>query len=495
MRAARRPLSRLAAPAALGAILALSLVLMLTAEAGGPLWLDEGWTLGIVNRPGWGAFVEQLRADPNPPLYFLLMRGWTSVSGFSAAALRAPSTVFAAAAPLVVLFGRPPLPRGDRWAWAAVLALLPAAIHFAQEARGYALLLLLETASAVAFLRLLAAPSHGRAALWCGLTALACLTHYHALLIGGLQGLAYLTLHRARAARTWPAALLFLPWLAWAAPHALRVLQFARPEFAWYPALSMRDAPGLALALTGGLGLVWAALLLVGRLLERPLAARGWTGERVRTPEVALALTAVAAAAIVVGLGLLRPSFTLRYLVPDMPGAALGLVVALRAAGPRGATLTQALLVGFAALTAVTQALHSDAAGRRAFEIETASADLAAAGVSRLVFLWDNPTNAALTPPERTALAGAFFVRAGRPVAVEGVAAAPGEDPNPRLAAALKAQGSAVLWLWDRKVPHTAAVLHPPRLETLDPAIRCRAYAGGSIGVLACVRSGPTSPI
>ena len=477
-----------AGPVALSAAaLAWGVLLKLTVQAGGPLWLDEGWTLGVVSRPGWAAFVEQLRLDVNPPLYFALLRAWTGVAGLSDAALRAPSVLFAAAAPLVVLLGRPPLPRGERWAWAAVLGLLPAPIYFAQEARGYALLLLLEAGAAVAFLRLVARPSTARAALWCGLTALACLTHYHALLVGGLEGLAYLAIHKARALRTWPAALLFLPWLAWAGPHAARVAAFARPEFSWYSPLSVRDLPGVVGVLTGGMALVWPALLALGVLAERPLAARGVEGARPRAPELTLAAAAVGAVAILLLLGLARPSFTPRYLTPAVPGVALALVAGLRLAGPRAAGALQAGLVAALALAATASGLRASTAERRAFQMETASADLGRAGVRRLAFLWDNPTDGVLAPPERGALADAFFVRDRLPVEVTGLPYAPA-DPNPRLAAATP-PGGGLLWLYDLRVPRTAARRFPPRLEAMDPGLSCRRYAGGALGVVACVRS------
>ena len=477
------------------ALLAIGVVAKLVIRAGGPLWLDEGWTLAIVGRPGWGAFVEQLRMDVNPPLYFLLLRAWTSVAGVSDAALRAPSTLFAGLAPFVILFSRLPLPRSDRWAWAMVLGLLPLPIYFAQEARGYALLLLLETGAAVAFLRVLDRPSLPRAALWCGATTLALLTHHHALLVAGAQGLIYLAVHRERALRTWPAALVFLPWLGWMSLQAPRVAEFARPEYAWYARLTLADLPGLAAPLIGGAGVLWLALLGGGRLAESRLAERGVSGEQASRAALLTGLASLMALAVLVGLGLLKPSFSPRYLTPAVPGLALGLVVALRAAGARAAPVTQALLASVLAAGVIAGVLRGSETNRRDYEMETASADLMRAGAERLIFLWDNPTNGVLKPAERDALADAFFVRAARPVAVEGVRLAPGEDPNARLAAALAAHPrSALLWLWDEGVPATAAAAHPPRLPALDPAIRCRRYGERGIGVLACVRGRAFAP-
>lgn len=476
-----------AAPALGAALLALGAALKLVSGAGGPLWLDEGWTLGIVDRPSWSAFAEQLRLDVNPPLYFVLIRGWTALAGLSDAALRAPSVLFAAVAPLVVLLGRPPLPRPDRWAAAAAVGLLPVGVYFAQEARAYALLLLLETGAAVALLRLLDRPTTARAAVWCAFTAAACLTHHHAVLVGGLQGLAYLAVHRLRAVRKWPAALCLLPWLAWSVPQAPRVLAFARPEFSWYAPLLPSEIPGVLGLLTGGTWPLWGLLLIAGALGQRLLAARGVApGEPASRPALALFAAAAAAVAVVLGMGLLRPSFTPRYLVPAAPGLMIGMIAALRWASPRGAPVLQFGLLGVLAVGVSAAALSADVAERRAYSIEQASADLRRAGVRRLAFLWDNPTDGVLAPPERAALADAFFVRAGAPVAVTGLPHAPG-DPNARLLAATP-PGGGLLWLWDVRVPRTAAIRFPPRLAA-EPGLSCRRYAGGALGVVACVRA------
>ncbi len=476
-----------AAPAACAALLALGVGLKLVSGAGGPLWLDEGWTLGIVGRPSWAAFVEQLRLDVNPPLYFLLMRGWTAVAGLSNASLRAPSVVFAALAPFVVLGVRTPLARSDRWVAAAMLGLSPLAIYFAQEARAYALLLLLEAGAAVAFLRLLDRPTTARATLWCALTAAACLTHQHAVTVGGMQGLAYLAVHRARAVRTWPAALALLPWLAWSVPHAPRVLAFARPEFSWYLPLRLADLPALANLLTGGVALLWLALLAGGRLAQGSLAARGVEGRPPSRAALVLGAAALAAVAVVVGMGLLRPSFTPRYLTPAAPGLVIGMVAALRAAAPRGAPAFQLALAALLGVGATGAALAADSGERRAYSIEAVSTDLQRAGVRRLTWLLDNPTDGVLAPAERAALADAFFVRSGAAVEVTGLPYGP-VDPNPRLMAATP-PGGGLLWLWDVRVPRTAALRFPPRLEALDPGLSCRRYAGGALGVVACVRS------
>ena len=482
---------RLAHPPAFALLAAAALAfgawLKLTVEAGGPLWLDEGWTLGIVGRPAWPQVVAQLRLDVNPPLYFVLLRGWTGVFGDGNAALRGFSTLAAGLLPAAALLpGAGPDTR-DRWTWAALLALWGPGIAFAQEARGYALLTLLAAGQTVLFAHLLTRPGRSRAALWVAAAALTALTQHHALLLTAAQGLALVARERGRVVRLWPAALAFAPALAWDALQAPRIAVFSRAEHAWYPPFDAAVGEAAGEVLAGAWPAALAALALAG-------AAAAATRARRRAPETfapaegalwAAALASVAGGLLLVGLGALKPSLAPRYLAPFAPGALLSPVLMLRGAEgwPRAAARAAIVLVFAAAAGAAAGSANT--AARRAYQFETASADLARAGVRRLAFLWDNPTDAALAPSEREALADAFFVRARRPVRVLGVSLRPGEDPNLRLA---QAPADGLVWLYDLRVPRTAARRFPPRLQARDPALDCRRYAGGSLGVVACVR-------
>ncbi len=479
-----------AGAAALGATaLALAAGLKLTVEAGGPLWLDEGWTLGIVGQPTWGAFVEQLRWDVNPPLYFVLLRGWTALAGDGDGALRAFSTLASCLLPAAALLPGAGVDARDRWTWAALLALWGPGIAFAQEARGYALLSLLAAGQTALFAGLLARPGVRRAVLWTTAATLTGLTQHHALLLSAAQGAALLVWERGRFARLWPAALPLLPLLAWDALQAPRIAAFGRPEHAWYPAFTPAVGHAAGETLAGAWPAALAALALAGGAAALTRARGRPATEPFARAEGALWIAAAASAAgglALIGLGVLKPSLAPRYLAPFAPGVLLVPVLMLRGAAgwPRAAARAGVMLVFVAAALATAQ--QADVRSRRAYQFETASADLGRAGVRRLAFLWDNPTDGALAPAERDALAAAFFRRAGRPVTVAGVPARDGVDPNAALAAA---PADGLLWLYDLRVPHTAARRFPPRLEAADPRLSCRRYAGGALGVVACVRS------
>ncbi|MBE7219039.1 MAG: hypothetical protein INR64_11255 [Caulobacteraceae bacterium] len=479
--------------------IAASMLLKAVVDARGPLWLDEAWTAAIARAQPFGAFVHQAWLDPNPPLYFLLMHAWVQVAGLSAAALRAPSLAFALATPLVVALVRTPgLSGPERLTWAAVLALWGQAILYAQEARAYSLLILVATLQVIAFVRLLRAPTRGRAFAWAACACLAILTHYHALILTAAQGVLLLLALRRQAVRLWPALLAFLPALAWIGVHAPRVLVFARPEVAWYPPMDpwlLEQA--LDVAADGWPVLAAVVVAVVGGIVvEREL---GRAPTRFSPGEGALWLAAAASmagAVAVVLLGFMRPSFTPRYLVAFGPGVLLGLVIACRNLSADGAKLGRIGVLLIVSGSAAHLAWTQKPAERRAYQFQTASDWLMAHGVRRLAVVWDNPTDRALAPEESRALFSVFFDRARRPVVVSDLGFDPDAAPDARLLAATPAAGDGLMWLYDVRVPNTAARRFAPILpaaDAADPGLACRRFAGGALGVWACARTAASS--
>lgn len=477
---------------------AASIPLKLFPSSGGPLWLDEGWTLAIVQQHG-AAFLRQLSYDPNPPFYFVTLKAWTALAGVSDGALRTPSVLAAIVGPLFALTPGTGLQRRERWLWLALLSLWIPGVFFAQEARSYGLLFALECATAAAFLRLLAKPTLSEAVAWCGLASLCLLTHHHAFILAALQGFAFLILRREQALKLWPAALLFLPAFAWMGLHAPRVAEFAKPEFAWYPPMKLSDAftavdyafGGRPLWVGGGalaaVGLLWRRWSPSTRA-ARDLPPSPWLWAPVVCAGLGLLVVVVA--------GYLRPSFAFRYLTPYGPGLVLTLPLALKALARERAGGFGLLLMSFALFTAGLVAFDPDPDLRRTLQYETASKDLMLARAHHVAFLWDNPTNRVLTREERLALARTFFDRVRYPVTVTPLVTGSNEDPAPLLYAQTPHMGDGFIWLFDREVPRTAATLHPPRRSLLRPDLACAEYAPDTalMGVLACQRRPIASP-
>jgi mannosyltransferase len=111
-----------------------------------PLWLDEALSVNIATLP-LGDIPDALRRDGHPPLYYVLLHGWTELFGTGDAAVRSLSGLFAVATlPLAWLAGRR---RGGPvlgWLTLLVVAVAPFALRYATETRMYALVMFLALA-------------------------------------------------------------------------------------------------------------------------------------------------------------------------------------------------------------------------------------------------------------------------------------------------------------------------------------------------------------
>jgi hypothetical protein len=458
-----------------------------------PLWLDETWTGAIAAQASFAGYWRQVGLDVNAPFYYLVMHLWQGSFGLSDTSLRLPSALFGAAAPLAIaLIPLKGLERPARLTWAALLALWIPGLWLSGDARCYTLLILLSTLQTLAFARLLRRPEPGPAAAWCAVSALAIATHYHAAIPTALEGLAYLAVARGKAVRTWPAALLFAPVAAWLAVHAHRIAAFADPSIAWYRTLRIDRLGSLAAYPVGSqnLALTLLAIGAAALVLFYALRGRGPPGPAQPTAPLWIAVgLALVGAAVIIGLGFLRPSFTDRYLVPLVPALLLGVALIAQALARR-VVLTYAAVVvaaaAFAAPWAWTEVHH----GWRYYNWEQASADLMRGRPERLVFVWDHPASRILEPDQLQMVGGFFFARAHQPVPVTSLYLRPDADPNQVLLAAAQGPRTALIWAYDRGVLGTAARRYPPNLSQRDPTLICRNYARGSVGVLACDRLG-----
>ena len=153
-------------------------------------WADEAVTVGLLDR-GFADLMREIpRSESTPPLYYALAWLWTQAFGSGEVGLRSLSALCGTAAIPVGWAAAREL-AGSRVAlWVAGLAAVsPLLVWYSQEARSYALLLLLGALSVWLFARLLAAPRARDAALWALVCALALATHYFAIFLVGAQAL------------------------------------------------------------------------------------------------------------------------------------------------------------------------------------------------------------------------------------------------------------------------------------------------------------------
>jgi uncharacterized membrane protein len=120
-----------------------------------------------------------LLSDTSPPLYYLILYGWSRLLGTSDAALRLLSVAWAIAclAPLRSIARR--VANREAAAWSLILfSFAPIAIHYATEGRMYSMLWFLSLALVWATLRSGSSPTAGTTALWALVAAAGMLTHY-----------------------------------------------------------------------------------------------------------------------------------------------------------------------------------------------------------------------------------------------------------------------------------------------------------------------------
>ena len=134
-----------------GCLMLAALVLRVHGLGKPNLWLDEANSWYVASLP-WPNLWANLRASPLGPLYFVVLKLWLNVAGASEAALRAPSLIASIALiPLVYALGVRTVSHRAACIGAALTALSPLHLYFAQEARMYMPLALLAGAVLLAY--------------------------------------------------------------------------------------------------------------------------------------------------------------------------------------------------------------------------------------------------------------------------------------------------------------------------------------------------------
>ncbi len=156
----------------------------LTAESA---WLDEAFAIGIA-RAGLGEVLYETRLDVHPPLYYILLSGWTMLGGGSVWSARLLSVVFSLGTLVAThMVGTQLAGRAAGLTAAALLAVSVFHIEFAQEARMYAQLTLLATFSTLGFIRMFDTSARRWFIFYVVVTTLMTYTHVYAAFIIGAQ--------------------------------------------------------------------------------------------------------------------------------------------------------------------------------------------------------------------------------------------------------------------------------------------------------------------
>jgi len=207
----------------LALVLALAALLRLLGIGDNSLWFDEAFSWLVARQPAWAIITRRLEPIL-PPLYHFLLHFWIRL-GESEAALRSFSALCGLlTVPAVYALGRERFTPATGLAAALLTAVLPFQVYFAQEARLYALVVLLSTLMLWAFARSWGS-THCRPWIVLGLlAALNLYAHYFAVFTLAVFNLFALPHRRRRR----PMLLADLVALALVGPHLPSAWEQAR---------------------------------------------------------------------------------------------------------------------------------------------------------------------------------------------------------------------------------------------------------------------------
>lgn len=146
------------------------------------LWADEGFTAKIAGHSLSAAASQVPHTESTPPAYYALAWIWAHLFGTSAYALRSLSALFGTVTVWAVYWAATALStRRVALLAALITAVSPIMVWYSQEARAYALMVLLTVLALGFFVRALAEPRRRWLIGWAVCSALALATHYFAV--------------------------------------------------------------------------------------------------------------------------------------------------------------------------------------------------------------------------------------------------------------------------------------------------------------------------
>ena len=186
---------RVRTPHVLGAIVLLAALVRFATLDQQSYWYDEAVTVGLV-RMDFADMLDRIPdSESTPPLYYIVAWLWAKVFGAGEIGLRSLSAVCGVAF-VPVIYAAAARAASARVGLVAALiaAVNPILVWYSQEARAYALLVLLAGLSFLFFIRLLDGDPRRRIlVLWAVVSALALATHYFAAFLVAVEAVWLLT--------------------------------------------------------------------------------------------------------------------------------------------------------------------------------------------------------------------------------------------------------------------------------------------------------------
>ena len=161
-------------------------------------WLDELVTVSLLDRGLGDVLAEIPRSEATPFVYYVVAWAWSSILGLGEVGIRSLSALAGTATiPVAYAAGAALVTRRAGLVAAALVAANPFLVWYSQEARSYALLVLLGAGSVLAFAHALRG-SRWWLVGWAALSALAIATHYFAVFLVAAEALWLLVRVRPR---------------------------------------------------------------------------------------------------------------------------------------------------------------------------------------------------------------------------------------------------------------------------------------------------------
>ena len=302
-------------------LVALAVVLGLIGLGTKGLWLDEGLSAAIARTDPQTAFTAAWNTQTPGAiaLYYEILHFWT-VLGDSEFVLRLLSVVCTAlAVPVVYLLGCRLAGRRAALIAAFLIAASPFVVRYSQEARPYAMVLLLSAATSLALLRAIERPTWRR---WSGYAALAIASlyvHDTMALVFLVHGMWALTAVPIRERQFWRFAVAFGAIGLSALPLAGLL---SEPIFTWVPPLTLSWLTSVLSGVAGGSGPLlafWLGAVGLGTVTALSRLRRGRAGWSMALA-VALGLVPIL---VEVAISVRRPMLEDRYLMVSVPGLAV----------------------------------------------------------------------------------------------------------------------------------------------------------------------------
>lgn len=319
------------------------------------VWFDEAYGLYLI-RHSFLDVAKFTSTDVHPPLYYWMLKIWQGIFGGGEIAIRSLSMVMMMVAIVFVymLVRRAFGVRIGAWV-AALLALSPMLIRYAEEARMYGMAIMIVAAATYVLVDATSRPSRKKWVIYGVLVALGMWTHYYTVIMWITHWVwRYLAVRGKNAKATtkafwtkewlWSHALavgLFLPWL----PFMIRQMANVQGGGFWIRPITVSTPfnfmTNMLLYRENNETQSWLAvlvlILIALTVIVTVLANRRLRGEQRAILQLCMTMAVVPLVLLLLlSLPPLRPSFVDRYLLPSIPfwfatiGIAMATVLARR---------------------------------------------------------------------------------------------------------------------------------------------------------------------